>query len=1694
MTITSTVHSNATNFMSFVQNGVDPRTGQYTLGIELPALTGNDLIGPDLPLRLAFNPLNDQDSGFGGGWTLALSQYTPASQMLHLHTGESFKVTGSGEQPTIREKKLDTFHLHYSNDSEQGERYRIVHKTGMVEVLTARGVGVERVFLPEWVHAASGHWIKLGYTDYQGKPCLQSIVDGNGRHLLQITYSLGGVTFDLHPGTGPDGTAFARYELELVDREVTRITLPSEDRANWRLAYDIVNDLRCLVNVQTPTGAVEQIIYDPDGHSWPTNDTTRSKLPRVKEHLVMPGFGQPQMKTTYRYSDENFVGFNSGVIWQDDGEDNLYRARSSYRYWTETTQWSSDAPVRKQTQIYNRHHLMMLQTLEQDGHIEETETVYHESANLDFDAQPAYFQLPHTITKRWRLRHDGSKLRTEMATTCYDDYGNLIEECQPTGIRTRYEYYPLNGESKLCPADPQGFVRNLKCVTVYPLTEHDGDAPIMRRRMTYAEYSPLTNHLTDVYWLGLREEQLLQVDNTPEQNEQLRQLTEIAFLEQPSNGFLHGRIDHQLTTRYDSTSEDPLARVRQSRTNRIDWHYSKVNHPKFGVEYWQKQTLTGFDMQQKRLSQAVSPLHGQTTYEQDDYDNAIRYRYDNLGRLVERTVAPDSADQSITTHYDYALVASSGSQAKQKITEPTGVITSLEFDGLNRVLLERREVEVPRTPLLPDDPVERKEYVVAQRNYDDLGRVHEEIEFDDIEGRSISLKSTYAYDAWGELCTTTLPAGVTLHRERWPFDSEGDQLTSWMETPDKPGVRQQQVCVQSNRFDKPAWTERVDEKGKTVQRTEYQYDGLGRTIADTLRFQTPKGRPIERSHGYRYDAWGRMSETDRPDRSTLIRTFALHSGKPLTEQLMVRRRPGDTPKATWMQSFDGIGRQRSLAIGKKQESYTYRGDTELVDTRTIGSKRTFHYSYDPNLGIEPVSISVGPSTVTYDYHRNDGAIKSASNTQASRSYEYSDQGYLNSSRLESEAEGDYLCEYAYSLQGRLNGYHDSDGQSVSHDYDSLGRLERTTQGQLEATFCYDSAGRLHTTTTHDHANNQTLLCEQAYDYASRENLRTLTLTRPDGSTVVQTIDQQWRADDQLHSRIVIRDGEQVLLETFDYDALNRLENHTCEGPAAPRNAKGRQITNQFFTYDELNNLTECLTDFADGSVDQARYSYDGVMLEKVEHSLQPDYPASQAFEHDDEGNLLNDELGNRLAYDEMGRLEEVRSADNAQILYRYRYDGHNDLIGVAQGDAAYVQRRYQGYRLSSTLEHDVLTQYLYADDRPLGVHSSNETDNQLLLTDASNSVIAESSAAALHETQYSSYGETHEDSGLRGLLGFNGEARERALGWYLLGRGYRAYNPSLMRFHSPDTLSPEIAGINPYAYCSGNPVNWRDPTGHYGQGHSVEYPHIPVKTAPKSNWRAWVALGLSAVTMVASVALMIAFPPVGTLATILSVASLTTEGTGNTMQVIAAFKNDESLADKGFWVQVAGAVASFAVIGFNIVAARSATNAVRTTRSVGTSTDATRTARSVGTSTEGLGDAAGSVTRLRAGDRFPRTQFAMPEGKDAYKLNRNVSFSDIDEVAYADDMQIFKRGSDASSISSDSSTSSTSMGSSSSGGSSGTNNTQSTSPPPAPHSDPTNMPGPSRLVTPPASPTKKWPPVKGNTVLKFGIQKRIIGI
>ncbi|MHA6198532.1 RHS repeat-associated core domain-containing protein [Pseudomonas wadenswilerensis] len=101
----------------------------------------------------------------------------------------------------------------------------------------------------------------------------------------------------------------------------------------------------------------------------------------------------------------------------------------------------------------------------------------------------------------------------------------------------------------------------------------------------------------------------------------------------------------------------------------------------------------------------------------------------------------------------------------------------------------------------------------------------------------------------------------------------------------------------------------------------------------------------------------------------------------------------------------------------------------------------------------------------------------------------------------------------------------------------------------------------------------------------------------------------------------------------------------------------------------------------------------------------------------------------------------------------------------------------------------------------------------LLSPDPRQTPLGEWQGGLLGQRVHGPYGHADPARPSLGVIGFNGQPREPH-GWYQLGRGHRVYNPALMRFHSPDRLSPfDEGGLNAYAYCQGDPVNFSDPTG-----------------------------------------------------------------------------------------------------------------------------------------------------------------------------------------------------------------------------------------------------------------------------------------
>ncbi|WXF87703.1 RHS repeat-associated core domain-containing protein [Pseudomonas syringae pv. atrofaciens] len=169
------------------------------------------------------------------------------------------------------------------------------------------------------------------------------------------------------------------------------------------------------------------------------------------------------------------------------------------------------------------------------------------------------------------------------------------------------------------------------------------------------------------------------------------------------------------------------------------------------------------------------------------------------------------------------------------------------------------------------------------------------------------------------------------------------------------------------------------------------------------------------------------------------------------------------------------------------------------------------------------------------------------------------------------------------------------------------------------------------------------------------------------------------------------------------------------------------------------------------------------------------------------------------------------------ILCKYTYDPLDRLSTLTPLAQAVSSRFYNGEQLMTELHGDRQRTCIRAGAQLLAQQrrEGDEVMTTLIASDLHNSVLHASEDGHHADIAYTPFGHHQAVQAGAELPGFNGEQPDPLTGHYLLGNGYRAYNPVLMRFNSPDSMSPfGRGGLNAYAYCVGDPVNRTDPTGH----------------------------------------------------------------------------------------------------------------------------------------------------------------------------------------------------------------------------------------------------------------------------------------
>ncbi len=409
---------------------------------------------------------------------------------------------------------------------------------------------------------------------------------------------------------------------------------------------------------------------------------------------------------------------------------------------------------------------------------------------------------------------------------------------------------------------------------------------------------------------------------------------------------------------------------------------------------------------------------------------------------------------------------------------------------------------------------------------------------------------------------------------------------------------------------------------------------------------------------------------------------------------------------------------------------------------------------------------------------------------------------------------------------RVATHTDRRNRTTTYSYDALGRPSTATLpgagGTLTAS--YDAGNRLMVLS--DSLSGTLNWSYDGFDQVTQAN-------GPQGS-IVYGYDAVGRrtsmqAATQTPVRYAYDDGDRLTgiaqgtdTVSFAYDNANRLSSKT--------------LPNQVQTVYVYNDANQ-VTGLAWGKAGQAAlgslgYGYDSrgqLVAQTGSHAPQALPPASTNNTFDD-NNRQTQANGNARSYDADGHL----LSDGTRT---YTWDDRDHLSQITQGGTVIASYSYDALgRRTAKTESGATTQYLY-DGLNTVQETQGTTINPILtgpgideryarddnggrtyfLTDllGSTRLLTDTNGNAVQRYDYDPYGATtHSSTSYNNPYQYTGREHDQSGLYYYRARYYTA---ELGRFVSEDPLQL-AAGVNSYAYVSGNPVSLIDPLGLEGVG------------------------------------------------------------------------------------------------------------------------------------------------------------------------------------------------------------------------------------------------------------------------------------
>ena len=491
------------------------------------------------------------------------------------------------------------------------------------------------------------------------------------------------------------------------------------------------------------------------------------------------------------------------------------------------------------------------------------------------------------------------------------------------------------------------------------------------------------------------------------------------------------------------------------------------------------------------------------------------------------------------------------------------------------------------------------------------------------------------------------------------------------------------------------------------------------------------------------------------------------------------------PIVTATYTYDAKGQMLTSTTGKYTTEYSYDAHGNVADIKYPGGGiETFKYNaannviestdrngvmakYTYNSFGNPLTITAGGKTISYEYTAT-GSLLSETSENGTTSYKYDSKG-----RKISETSAGTTINYAYDLADNILSI-SVNGSTTYYTYDSLNRLVKVVNGSSVAEYLYDNAGRristrisddLGTISTTSYAYNYTGSITSLYNYDwSGDLISQFTYTYDTNGNVLTEYDSAANKT-----------------TTYTYDIFGRLVSEIGGG------------SSRYYTYDVAGNRQKAIVDTT--TIILYNYDSDGRLISENRSNGQ--MGTSITYSYDANGNLISKSIGVKKT--------------------TYSFDVWGNMISGAKGTYTY---NAQGLRTSKTVNGETIDftlvggnvwsdgTYNYVWGAELITNGSvyyvyNAHGDVIQLLDAEGNLVK--------TYDYDAYGnELTRDQNDENPFRYCGEYYDTETGFIYLRARY--YDPNTGRFISVD---PAHDGLNWYAYCGGDPVNYWDYTGCY---------------------------------------------------------------------------------------------------------------------------------------------------------------------------------------------------------------------------------------------------------------------------------------